>query len=321
MNALPLFTVCTPTFNRAGLLPRVYCSLLAQTFGDFEWLVIDDGSTDDTGELVRGWAANAPFPVRYVWKENGGKHSAHNLSVQEAQGELFVMIDSDDWMLPSALEVMESAWRRIASREDCSGVCCLFEYEDGVIVGNRFPQDEMESNAIDLRFNLEISGDKMGFTKIEILRRFLFPEDLGRNLVPESLVWNRIAQEYQMLCLNTPVGVKEYQEGGLTDLSMLNAFRNPEAYYRIRLELLNGRVPIHLRSAARLAVTFAKCAILAGRSPLAVKNPLYRCLVLGALPVGGLLVLRDYWRAKKRRNSRSPQRSSRSKVRIQGGHP
>lgn len=314
MNATPLFTVCTPTFNRASLLPRVYRGLLDQTFTDFEWLVVDDGSTDETGEVIKKWQSEAPFRIRYIWKENGGKHSAHNASVREARGKLFVMIDSDDWMLPRALEVMESAWRQIETREDYSGICCLFQYEDGTIVGDRFPKHGMESNAIDLRFNHGISGDKMGFTKTEILRRFQFPGDLGRNLIPESLVWNRISQQYQMRCTNDVVGVKEYQLDGLTDLSVLNSYRNPSAYYLLHLELLNGRVPLRFSNAARIAISLAKCSTLAKKSPLAVKPLLYRALTLSVMPLGLLLAFRDWRRA--RNIGRSNRAGKRSKIGV-----
>jgi len=277
----------------------VYASLREQTFADFEWLVVDDGSIDGTADLVSRWIAEASFPVRYIWQENSGKHMAHNVCVREARGELFVMIDSDDWLVPSALERLKTEWEQIHDQQQYSGICCLFQYEDGVIVGDRFPVDRMESNAVDLRYNLGIGGDKMGFTRTDVLCRFPFPDHLGRHCVPESLIWNRISQEYQMRCVNTVIGVKEYQFDGLTDMSMLDSYRSPLAGYLLHLELLNGHIQIRIRSAARIIVSLAKCSILARKSPFVVRRPLYRAMMVAALPAGGLLALRDWWMATR----------------------
>jgi glycosyltransferase involved in cell wall biosynthesis len=312
----PVFTVCTPTYNREDLLPRVYASLKAQSFGNFEWLVVDDGSTDGTADLVRRWAGEALFPVRYVWKENGGKHTAHNVCIREARGELFVMVDSDDWLVPTALERLKAEWDQVTNKEGYSGVCCLFQYEDGTVVGNRFPRDQMESNAVDLRYNLGVVGDKIGLTRTDVLRRFPFPDDLGRCYVPESLVWNRISQEYQMRCVNAVIGVKEYQPEGITDRSRLNSYRNPLAYYLFAAELLNGRIQFPLKRVPRVVVSLVKCALLARKSPFVARRPLHWLATVAALPVGGLLALRDCWRARRAGQTRLGGARSNVGVRI-----
>ena len=316
MRTSPLFTVCTPTYNRARLLPRVYDSLREQTYVDFEWLVVDDGSIDGTAELVRRWSSEAPFPVRYIWQENGGKHMAHNVCVREARGELFVMIDSDDWLVPSALERLKTECDQIPDQKRYSGVCCLFQYADGEIVGDRFPQNQMDSNAVDLRYNHGVHGDKVGCTRTDILCRYPFPEHLGRHYVPESLVWNRISQQYQMICVNVAIGVKEYQANGITDTSKLNSYRNPLAYYCCHLEVLNGQVKIRFRPSVRVAVALAKCSILARKSPFAVKPPLYRAMAVAVLPAGSLMALRDWWLAKKPGIDSVISRRSHAGVRI-----
>jgi glycosyltransferase involved in cell wall biosynthesis len=316
MITKPIFTVCTPTYNRVKLLPRVYECLKQQTFRDFEWLIVDDGSWDQTKALVESWQIEATMPIRYIWKENGGKHSAHNLCVKEAHADLFVMVDSDDWMVPNALEVMLEEWRSIPNQQNYSGVCCLFQYPDGAVVGDRFPRDRMDSNAIDLRYNLNVWGDKMGLIRMDILRQFPFPDDLGRHLIPESLVWNRISQAYHMRCINRIAGVKEYQSDGLTNFAALHSFHNPTANYLLRLELLNGRVPIRFPKAARVAISLAKCCVMAKKSPFAVKPWIYRWMTVGALPMGAVLAMRDAFQAKRARAATPAPGQRKDGVRI-----
>src|SRR2546423_7154708 len=117
------FTVLTATYNRAHLLPRVYESLCAQTFRDFEWVIVDDGSTDGTRELVSSW--HEDFPIRYFWKPNGGKHTAVNLGVQEAAGQFIVILDSDDRLIPDTLERLDYHWKQIPDPRQFAFLVCL----------------------------------------------------------------------------------------------------------------------------------------------------------------------------------------------------
>src|SRR4051812_47352897 len=143
MTAQYTFTVVTATYNRAHTLHRVYESLLAQTFRDFEWLVVDDGSTDGTRKLIEGWQAEASFAIRYLYQANAGKHIACNRAVREAAGRFITGIDSDDACLPHALERLIHHWNRIPADEQAgfTGVSALCIDETGQLVGTRFPRD------------------------------------------------------------------------------------------------------------------------------------------------------------------------------------
>src|SRR5579884_1059571 len=132
------FTVLTATYNRAYCLPRVYQSLCAQTFRDFEWVIVDDGSTDGTKELVASWKSSF-FPIRYFWKPNAGKHTAINLGVLQAKGELTLILDSDDPCIPTALERFDFHWRQIPNPEKFANLSCLCARPDGSIVGKPYP--------------------------------------------------------------------------------------------------------------------------------------------------------------------------------------
>ncbi|MCB5362499.1 glycosyltransferase family 2 protein [Pusillimonas sp. CC-YST705] len=191
----PFFTVMTPTFNRAHTLGRVFESLLAQTGVDFEWLVVDDGSTDNTAQEVAQWQQHAPFPVRYVWQPNRHKKAAFNHGVREARGSWLVALDSDDALEADALAQMQAVIASLPTERQAvffavTGLCAR---PDGRIVGDLFPKDGMDASVLDMVFRYRVAGEKFGCMRTEVLRRFPFPEDVP-GFVPESLVWRAIAR-------------------------------------------------------------------------------------------------------------------------------
>lgn len=211
------FTAFTPTYNRAHTLPDVYESLKCQTFRDFEWLIVDDGSTDNTLELVENWQKENPFPIRYFWQENAHKKVAHNLAVQKAQGELFLTLDSDDEALPDALETFNRIWLDIpdGDRIRFSAVTALCVDSDGNVVGDRFPSDIFDSDSLETFFRYGIKGEKWGFQRIDVMREFPFPVDVN-GLVPESVVWFRIARNYKTRYVNIALRVYKLQIDSIT---------------------------------------------------------------------------------------------------------
>lgn len=208
------FTVFTPTYNRAHTLPRVYESLKKQTFHDFEWLIVDDGSVDGTAELVTSWQKDTPFPIRYLWQKNRHKKVAFNRGVREARGELFLPLDSDDECVPYALERFIYHWNQIPAdlKEKFSGVTALCMDQNGRVIGDYFPGEEhIDSDSQEIRYKYGVRGEKWGFHRTEILREYPFPEDI-KGHVPEGLVWSAIAQKYKTRFVNEALRVY-YQEG------------------------------------------------------------------------------------------------------------
>ena len=200
---MPVFTVFTPTYNRENLIHRVYDSLCAQTFRDFEWLVVDDGSTDGTRVIVEKWQKKSHFPIRYIFQEHGHKKKAFHRGVQEAEGELFLPLDSDDVALPHALEIFKHYWTDIIPerRGDFVGVCALCVDEKGQIVGDPFPQDIFESDTLECRHRYRVTGEKWGCLRTDILRQFPFPTEII-GFIPEGVVWSAIAKHYKTLFIN-----------------------------------------------------------------------------------------------------------------------
>lgn len=244
------FTVFTPTYNRAHLLPRVYECLSTQTFRDFEWLIVDDGSTDDTRAVVEKFQANAAFPIRYIIQPNGGKHTAVNRGAREARGQFIAILDSDDWYPSQSLERFWHHWNSIpaAARPEFAGITALCSYQSGELIGSRFPQDVFDSDAIDLRYRHKVSGEKNGIVRTEVLRQFPFPEGLGK-FISESIVWNRIAKSYKTRFVNESLTSKEFQASGLTSRGRLIQARNSKASLLNCRELLEieERLPISVK--------------------------------------------------------------------------
>jgi glycosyltransferase involved in cell wall biosynthesis len=209
---LPLFTIFTPSYNRAHTLPRVYESIAAQTFR----LVVDDGSTDNTGELVEAWAREARFPIRYFHQPNGHKKTAFNRGVREARGEWFLCWDSDDTAPADALQIFRDRWFAIpeTDRDTYVGVTGLCIDEAGAIVGDRYPTSPYDSDTLSSTLGDGIGGEKWGFQRLAVLRDYPFPEFI-QGLVGEGLVWNAIARKYRTRYVNDVVRIYHVEPDSL----------------------------------------------------------------------------------------------------------
>lgn len=201
---MPLFTVYTPTYNRAHTLHRVFDSLRSQTCRDFEWLVIDDGSTDDTAALMARYQSEADFPMRYFQEPHRGAHHAHNLSLRESRGELWLKLDSDDGCLPDALEKLKQQWDAIPQeqRQAFSGITGLCQDQNGALVGLRFPHDPLDCSAAELEYRWKVRGEKWGFLRLDVLRQFPYPDDVPGNFIPESYLWCQISANHKTRHIN-----------------------------------------------------------------------------------------------------------------------
>lgn len=211
----PMFTVLTPTFNRAHTLARVWDSLRAQTFDGFEWVVVDDGSTDGTADLVALWASEATFPIRYLRQDNSGKHVALNRGIDASEGELIVILDSDDGCVPAALERFAFHWRSIpqARRDRFYAVVCHCADPDGRRIGDPFPADVLDARGLDARYLWKTRGEKWGAVRADLLRARPFPDQPRRTYLPESIVWDRLGQAYLARFVNEALRIYHYEPG------------------------------------------------------------------------------------------------------------
>jgi glycosyltransferase involved in cell wall biosynthesis len=291
------FTVFTPTFNRAHTLPRVYESLRAQTMTDFEWLVVDDGSTDETRTLVADWAADASFPIRYVYQANRGKHVAENLAVQTARGRFITTVDSDDWLLPDALETFVSTWNTIPPQERAgfAGVVGLCATADGTVIGDRFPADVFDTTYVELALRHRITGDKAGFGRTEVARAYRQPVVPGETLVVEFIVYAQIAKRYRIRCVNRVVKTVEYQPSGLSASRTGEFIRNPRTTQLFFREHLSVE-PMSFRERIRVYTNHSRYAFHAGAPGEAARDSPSKLLWAGTLPLAAALFARDRMR-------------------------
>lgn len=255
----PLFTVFTATYERAHLLHRVHESLGAQTLRDFEWLIVDDGSDDGTAELVAGWAARSDFRIRYVWQPNQGKHVAFNRGVQEAAGELFLSLDSDDACVPTALERFRHHWEAIPEQERASfsAVSCLCSTKSGEIIGSRFRHDLLDSDPREIRYVHKAKGEKWGFHRTKVLREYPFPTG-DWPFVSESLVWDRIGRRYRTRYVNEALRIYHTDEG---EPSLMIEARNAPRLSEMFLPVFREQLNEDLRYVVRAPVQFGRSAV------------------------------------------------------------
>ena len=275
-----MITVFTPTYNRAHLLPRLYESLCRQTFTDFEWVIVDDGSTDGTKDLfhpngngkcfLAEIAENQIpiFPIRYFYQENGGKHRAINRGVKEAKGELFFIADSDDMLPPNALEIVAEMFDGIEADKSFAGVCGLDSTFDGKIIGSGLPQEVVDVNSIDLRMRHGVTGDMKEVFRTAVLKEFPFPEIDGERFCPEMLLWNRIATKYKLRYFNKVIYLVEYQDNGISSGITKARINSPVASMMTYAETTQYDIPfIQKVKAAINYYRFKFCLSLKDKKP------------------------------------------------------
>lgn len=255
-----LITVFTPTYNRADHLPILYESLKQQVFRDFEWLIVDDGSSDDTELIVSSFQSESLLQIRYLKVPNGGKHRAINTGAEIAAGKLFFIVDSDDYLLPLALQSVSSCYLQVIDDERFAGVCGLRCYPDGTKIGGEQPFEKIDTTPFDVRYKYGIRGDLAEVVATNILLKYPFPDIPGERFCPEALIWNRIGKEYLFRYFYEKIYVCEYLSGGLTDRITAVRRDSPLATVTYYTELLSLSIPfMDLIKAALNLWRFAFC--------------------------------------------------------------
>ncbi len=221
-----LITIITPTYNRAELLTRVYRSLECQSIKCFKWIVIDDGSTDKTRDIINDIINKSSFDIYYKRKDNGGKHTAINLGMSYVDTPLVFILDSDDYLDPDAMNSIGLVHQSYSRDSRIAGYTFLKSDSNGKLLGSRFPI-EGRYDYIKTRINQKVKGEYCDVFKSEILKNYPFSEYKGERYIGESTVWIRIGQKYDMVAVNKIIYIADYQIGGLTNQGRLLRMNNP----------------------------------------------------------------------------------------------
>lgn len=220
-------TVFTPSYNRAKTLPRVFECLKKQTYKSFEWIIIDDGSEDNTKDVVDGFLKEDNFfDIIYVYQNNQGKHIATNNAVKMCRGNFFITLDSDDTCTNDALETFVNEWNKIPKQEQKKyyGISCRTYDKDGKINGTQMNVPYIDSNDLDLRFKLNITGELWGMIRTDIMREFPFPVVEGYHFYPENVIWHNVGRKY--ICRYLSTALRYYiqdQENAVTNVNRKKA--------------------------------------------------------------------------------------------------
>ena len=254
-----IFTVFTPTYNRAHTIHRVYNSLISQTFNNFEWLIIDDGSIDNTYEVIKKWQNDSPFPIRYYYQNNTGMLPSVRKGLELAKGEFFLKADSDDSFKKETLYEFYEGWRSIplSERHRFAGVTCLVEKENGEVIGDRFPEENFDSTRAALFFRHKVKGEKWGFNRTEVMLTAPIPEEHGRNYAM-GLVLQSIGEVYKTRFINKSLRI--YHQDAGEQISKRGPKSGAGRWFTYALELDNN-----IAFFFEAPLSFCKIAILGSR--------------------------------------------------------
>ncbi|MDE5608278.1 MAG: glycosyltransferase [Muribaculaceae bacterium] len=309
MISAPWITLATPTYNRRRELQRLYDSLLALRAAtapeiSFEWLIIDDGSTDGTSAQVALWTADDRLPIRYFYQENRGKHVADNRAVELARGEMILSIDSDDELTPDALNLFHDTWYSLTDdeRAGLKGVTArCIDPATGRLVGTPLPRRHNGGHFLiaspqDLRHRYHVRGEMVGFTRRDILLQYPheIKPDVGK-FMPEGIIWYSIGKKYKEYVIDKPARLYHQDEGGAI-MSGGSRNRAPQNYYLWQYQV-NNLLSRYLfrdpKNMLKAAVGMSMDGFRTGRSLATILRDshgfLPRLAVLSLMPAGWLL--------------------------------
>lgn len=295
MNYKYLVTIFTPTYNRARLLKSLYESLKEQSDKDFEWIIVDDGSKDNTKEVVQGFIKEKIIPIKYLKKENEGKHIAINVGCDMAEGELFFIVDSDDYIPKEAIEEVKRDWEKYRNNTGIAGLVYLKAWKNGNLMGRKFEKDEFISNHVKEYNKGGVWGEKLKILRTEIFRKNKFPKYENEKYVGEHVLWIEVSRKYDLVYINKVLYIAEYLEDGLTMAGRKLRIENPLGGIKGAQVLMQKDMCLKLRIKNNLL--YSSYSFFAERTLKEIyKGAVQKFLLTLELPFG--YVLYRYWKKK-----------------------
>ncbi|MGM7721160.1 glycosyltransferase family 2 protein [Metabacillus sp. Hm71] len=282
----PTLTVFTPTFNRAYTLHLCYESLKRQTSKDFVWLIIDDGSTDNTKELIQMWINEKKVPIRYHYQKNQGMHGAHNAAYELIETELNVCIDSDDYMADDAVEKIVEFWQSHGS-DQYAGIVGLDATQDGKVIGTKMPDHLKESTLSHLYGKHKVKGDKKLVYRTELTKKTPpYPVFPGEKYCPLSYKYILIDQEFPLLVMNEILCYVEYLPDG-SSMNIINQYKkNPNGFAFFRQVAIQYAPTF--KESLRESMHYVSSSLMIGNKKFLLESPKFFTTLL-ATPFGVLL--------------------------------
>lgn len=289
--------VFTPTYNRAYCLESLFESLCNQEKGEysFYWLVVDDGSTDNTKELIYSFIEKEKISIEYVYQENGGKQRAHNTGVQYAKCELFFCVDSDDTLPNYSLSTIWSYWKEIRNNPTIAGVIGLCGSDEKTPLGTKMPSGLTESTRWDLYYRFGHKGDTATAYRLDVLRQYPFWVADNEKFIAETYVYHQIDQHYFLGILNRVLITCEYRVDGYTANRRKIARENPEGYLTLK-RMFIGYSTSFLQLASNTTLYLVGCIFAKKGIIWGIKNAPNKGIAVIAAPLAWLLSKTEFQR-------------------------
>ncbi len=283
-------TIFIPAYNRAEVLDETLGSIVTSTFRDFEVLIVDDGSSDGTRELVESWIKKSAFPIKYVYQDNQGKAGAHNTALNYARGFLFFSMDAGDSILPEALGEIKKNWENIPENErnGFAGICGLCILENGTVSGGPFNKDVIDSDYNEIYSLSLMKNEKRSALRLQVLKEYPYPRIEGEKHHRDTLILRRMSHKYKIRFVNVPVQIYRKEVDGSSKHIFQLHMKNPKAHRLFHLEEINVNDRYHTRKKLyRLHVHYVRFSLHSGVGILAQASEInHRFFWLLSLPRG-----------------------------------
>lgn len=293
---MALLTVFTPAYNRASTLPRTYQSLCEQECKDFIWLIVDDGSSDNTRELVEGWKnQDNGFEIQYIYKKNGGMHTAHNVAYENIHTELNVCIDSDDKMAAGAVEKIKKAWSEVREKDYAGLIGLDADMFTGKVIGKGFP-DDLKETTLGGYYASGGTGDKKLVYRTDIINSVPpYPVFEGEKYVGLVYKYTLIDQKYKLSVLNDVLCDVEYQADGSSNTMFRQYLKNPNGFAFLRKVAMT--YPTSRKRLIRDSIHYCSSSFIAKNKKYIKESP-RKLLTIICTPIGAFLTIYIKWKTR-----------------------
>lgn len=288
-------TILTPTYNRIDTLPTLYNSLLQQTDKGFTWVVVDDGSADDTASLIAQYREIGDIDIVYINKKNGGKHTALNVALEQVTSRLTFIVDSDDYLTPDAVEQIHLTYEQYKDKKDICGFSFLRQTPDGqAMIARRLRERAWISTYVNVRVNAGLIGDMAEVWYTDQLKANPFPEFAGERFLGEDVVWIKLSGDFRMVFIDKVIYISQYLDNGLTKNRRRNNIKSPKGCVLRAEVFLNANV--NFRHKLKAAMQYTIYSRFAGNSfGELISKSKHRFWVVVTFPAAMVL----YWIWKK----------------------